>query len=71
MATKTKKESPTAVTSDNSINTKYNELLSLSESLVLEIDNAMTARLTPGQLGQVLGNVVLGYKEEVLSLIHI
>lgn len=63
MATKTKTKT-TSNTVDPKI-AKYDAIVSLSDALVSEIDNVMATRLTPGQLGQLLGSIVTAYKEQV------
>jgi hypothetical protein len=66
MATKTKaKKTTTKTTPYISDTEKYNSIISLSDALVSEIDNVMSARLAPGQLGQILGTIVSSYKEQV------
>ena len=63
MATKTKTKT-TKPSVDPKV-AKYDELVSLSDALVAEIDNVMATRLTPGQLGQLLGSIVSAYREQV------
>ena len=66
MATKTKAKT-TVKKADPKI-AKFDEIVSLSDALVAEIDNVMATRLTPGQLGQLLGSIVTAYKEQVEKL---
>jgi len=63
MVTKTKTKT-TNITVDPKA-AKYDQIVSLSDALVSEIDNVMATRLTPGQLGQLLGSIVTAYKEQV------
>ena len=53
---------------DDNTSIKYRELVSLSEAFVKEIDNIMLSNLKPDHLGQVLGNVVKSYTEQLRVL---
>ena len=46
-------------------NVKVNELIDLSEALVREVDNLMTSKLPPAQVGKVLGDIMSGFSEQV------
>ena len=63
MATKSNTKKTSTVSADPRIE-KYEALASLSDALVREIDNVMTKRLAPGQLGHLLGTIVTAYKEQ-------
>ena len=41
---------------------KYEQLIELTDAFTKEIDNIFMARLKPGQIGSVLGNVVKQFK---------
>lgn len=45
--------------------TRYGALLSLSRSVVAEIDNLMTSNLTPEETSRHLGNIVANYSKGI------
>lgn len=70
MAKTTKKTAATevVVNETNEYEKKYNELKSLNQSLIKEIDNVFMSRLTPGALGSVLGKVIKNFNLQMTKI---
>ena len=72
--TKTKKTAKTAKTTktvkavNNSSSDLFDQSIELSEALIREIDNVMKSKISPAQVGKVLGDIVSGFANQVNSL---
>ncbi len=41
------------------------ETVNLSQALVREVDNLMTSKLPPAQIGKVLGDIMSGFSDQI------
>lgn len=63
--TKTSKSKDIKDIKDVNYSELFLESIELSEALIKELDNVMTANLPPAQTGKVLGDIVSGFATQV------
>lgn len=63
-----KKTTKKTVKEDQPEQNLFSESIELSEAVIKEIDNLMSSKLPPGQVGKVLGDIVSSFSRQLQEL---